>query len=171
MAGQFRILKENFRNNGQYEDEDDAYVEFKRCESKAKYEDSKQEKSFLKKMLGFLTYYFQRYVFDFVGHYGTNPIRVVVNMAICFSAFSIFFWFSTEYMPGFGTIATTLPAEYNHIHNFWNCFYYSAITFFTIGYGDYFAEGYLKPFAAFEGFTGVFLMSYFTVAFVRKILR
>jgi hypothetical protein len=49
--------------------------------------------------------------------------------------------------------------------------YYSAITFFTIGYGDYFAEGYLKPFAAFEGFTGVFLMSYFTVAFVRKILR
>ena len=30
-AEQFRILKENFRNNGQYDDEDTSYVEFKRC--------------------------------------------------------------------------------------------------------------------------------------------
>ena len=38
------IKKENFRNNGQYDDEDAAYVEFKRCESKAKlsnYRDNK----------------------------------------------------------------------------------------------------------------------------------
>ena len=37
---QFRILKENFRNNGQYEDEDAAYLEFRRCESKANLEDA-----------------------------------------------------------------------------------------------------------------------------------
>jgi len=49
--------------------------------------------------------------------------------------------------------------------------YYSAITFFTVGYGDYFALGWIKLFAVIEGFCGVFLMSYFTVAFVRKILR
>jgi hypothetical protein len=49
--------------------------------------------------------------------------------------------------------------------------YYSAITFFTIGYGDYFGGGIIKLLAVLEGFSGVFLMSYFTVAFVRKILR
>ena len=52
-----------------------------------------------------------------------------------------------------------------------NSFYFSAITFFTIGYGECVPTGLLKIISPIEGFTGVFLMSYFTVAFVRKILR
>jgi hypothetical protein len=169
-AEQFRLLKENFRNNGQYDDEDASYIEFKRCEARAMLEVEKN-KGGVKKVIGYMTYGFQKYVFDFIGHYATNPIRVIFNMLITFSTFSLLYYVVTEYFPKFGTVATTLPPEYFHLHDFWNCFYYSAITFFTIGYGDYFAEGYLKPVAAFEGFTGVFLMSYFTVAFVRKILR
>ena len=169
-AEQFRVLKENFRNNGQYDDEDASYIEFKRFQSKAQLADAK-EKKFRNRMTAYFTYWFQRYVFDYVGHYGTNPMRVIINMVFVFSAFSVFYFFVTEYFSAFGTIATTLPPELSHLHSFWNCFYYSAITFFTVGYGDYFAEGYLKPFAALEGFSGVFLMSYFTVAFVRKILR
>ena len=169
-AEQFRILKENFRNNGQYEDEDAAYLEFKRCEAKAHLDDviAKDKKNAL---WAYPNYYFQKYVFDYVGRYATDPVRVLSNMFLAFTTFSFIYYIITEYFPGFGTVATTLPTELQHIHSFGNCVYYSAITFFTIGYGDYFAEGYLKPFAAFEGFTGVFLMSYFTVAFVRKILR
>lgn len=169
-AEQFRILKENFRNNGQYVDEDAAYLEFKRCESKAHLKDAigKNKRNAL---WAYPNYYFQKYVFDYIGHYATNPIRVLGNMAIAWFCFSVFYWSVTEFFPGFGSVATTLPVELNHLHDFGNDCYYSAITFFTIGYGDYFAEGYLKPFAAIEGFTGVFLMSYFTVAFVRKILR
>jgi len=68
-------------------------------------------------------------------------------------------------------VATTLPAMLDHSTDFWNSIYYSAITFFTVGYGDYFASGLVKLVATLEGFSGVFLMSYFTVAFVRKILR
>jgi hypothetical protein len=49
--------------------------------------------------------------------------------------------------------------------------YFSAITFFTVGYGDCSPLGFFKILAHLEGFVGVFLMSYFTVAFVRKILR
>jgi hypothetical protein len=169
-AEQFRILKENFRNNGQYEDEDAAYLEFKRCEAKANLQAS-LEKNKNSALWAYPNYYFQKYVFDYVGRYATDPIRVLFNMFLAFTSFSIIYYVITEFFPGFGTVATTLPVELQHIHSFGNCVYYSAITFFTIGYGDYFAEGYLKPFAAFEGFTGVFLMSYFTVAFVRKILR
>jgi hypothetical protein len=169
-AEQFRILKENFRNNGQYEDEDAAYLEFKRCEAKAKLEDAlvRNKKNAL---WAYPNFYFQRYVFDFVGRYATDPIRVLMNMAIALFMYGVLYYVITRWFPGFGTIATTLPTELNHFHDFWTAMYYSAITFFTIGYGDYFAEGYLKLFAALEGFTGVFLMSYFTVAFVRKILR
>ena len=50
-------------------------------------------------------------------------------------------------------------------------FYHSAITFFTIGYGDHYPVGHIRWLSAIEGWAGVFLMSYFTVAFVRKILR
>ncbi len=169
-AEQFRILKENFRNNGQYEDEDAAYIEFKRCESKAHLEDAlKKDKK--NAVMAYPIYYFQKYVFDFIGRYGTAPTRVLSNMVITFSAFSVVYYIVGEFFPSIGSIATTLGDTLNHQHDFWNAMYYSCITFFTIGYGDYFADGWLKPIAAFEGFSGVFLMSYFTVAFVRKILR
>jgi len=178
-ADQFRILKENFRNNGQYEDEDAAYLEFKRCESKANLNEAvaKDKKHAL---WAYPTYYFQTYVFDFVGRYGTNPIRVLANMVLAFFAFTvIYFAFSiSDTLNKYGHVVAggseTLPLNdpsLSGLESFGNSAYYSGITFMTIGYGDYFAYGILKPIAVLEGFTGVFLMSYFTVAFVRKILR
>ncbi|MGZ3864610.1 MAG: potassium channel family protein [Bacteroidia bacterium] len=178
-AEQFRILKENFRNNGQYEDEDAAYLEFKRCESKAQLEDAKK-KDKLSASMAYVTYYFQRYVFDYIGRYATDPIRVLANMLLAYFAFSIiYFVFSmSDSLEKIGHVIAggtgTLPLNDSHLtmlEAFGNSLYYSGITFFTVGYGDYFAAGLLKPVAVFEGFTGVFLMSYFTVAFVRKILR
>jgi hypothetical protein len=74
-------------------------------------------------------------------------------------------------LSSWGHVATTLPGDLDHEKEFGNSLYYSAITFLTIGYGDYFADGFLKIVAGCEGFSGIFLMSYFTVAFVRKILR
>jgi hypothetical protein len=171
-AEQFRILKENFRNNGQYEDEDAAYLEFKRCESKGNLKEVVAQGNKIKSIGAYINYYFQLYVFDFIGRYATDPIRVLLNMLIAVVGYGLVFYFVSEFLPKVGAIATTIgDSPLNHQHEFFNAFYYSAITFFTIGYGDYFADGYLKPVAAFEGFTGVFLMSYFTVAFVRKILR
>ncbi len=178
-AEQYRILKENFRNNGQYDDEDAAYVEFKRCESKAKLEEA-LTKGKKNAVWAYPTYYFQHYVFDFIGRYATNPIRVLANMVLSFFCFStIYFVFSiSDTLNKLGHVvaggAETLPLNDTHLsvlQAFGNSLYYSGITFLTIGYGDYFAWGLLKPVAVFEGFSGVFLMSYFTVAFVRKILR
>lgn len=169
-AEQFRILKENFRVNGQYEDEDLAYIEFKRCEAKADLEDGLKSKNF-KKIVAYPNYYFQKYVFDYVGRYATSPLRVLANGILTIFIFGIVYHLVNTFLHSFGSIETTLPTDLNHLHEFWNSIYYSAITFFTIGYGEYFPNGILKLLAAFEGFSGVFLMSYFTVAFVRKILR
>jgi hypothetical protein len=178
-AEQFRILKENFRNNGQYDDEDASYVEFKRCESKARLTDYRDNKTKMY-LVSYPVYYFQKYVFDFIGRYATNPVRVLANMILTFFSFSgIYFIFSVSdslnkigHVVAGGTETTALNNEtMSTLHAFGDCLYYSGITFFTIGYGDYFANGVLKPVAVFEGFSGVFLMSYFTVAFVRKILR
>jgi len=59
----------------------------------------------------------------------------------------------------------------DQLSNIAKSFYHSAITFFTIGYGDHYPVGHIRWLSAVEGWAGVFFMSYFTVAFVRKILR
>ena len=169
-AEQFRILKENFRNNGQYEDEDAAYLEFKRCEAKAELNDSLSETKW-NVFKAYPVFLFKKIVFDQVGHYATAPVRVLMNAIAAVFVFGSIYYILTAYFPHIGMIATTLPPELNRYNEFWNSIYYSSITFFTVGYGDYFAFGLIKLIAATEGFVGVFLMSYFTVAFVRKILR
>ncbi|MBL7903355.1 MAG: two pore domain potassium channel family protein [Bacteroidia bacterium] len=169
-AEQFRILKENFRNNGQYDDEDDAYLEFKRCEARALFAQELEESKF-KGLKAYPTYWFKKVVFDQVGHYGTAPVRVLFNAMGVVLIFSLLYFGISNYLFEWGHVATTLPDTLNVSKGFWNSVYYSSITFFTVGYGDYFAYGAVKILAAMEGFVGVFLMSYFTVAFVRKILR
>lgn len=169
-AEQFRILKENFRNNGQYDDEDDAYLEFKRCEAKARLAHALERKG-QHALLAYPEYYFQKYVFDYVGRYATAPMRVLTNAVLAVFVYACIYYCLDNFFPGIGSVASTLPAELNYSGRFWNSVYYSAITFCTVGYGDYFALGWVKLIAAFEGFSGIFLMSYFTVAFVRKILR
>jgi len=50
--------------------------------------------------------------------------------------------------------------------------YFSAITFLTVGYGDIAPNNeFVALLAGAEGFIGLFMMSYFTVAVVRRLLR
>ena len=56
--------------------------------------------------------------------------------------------------------------------HWWSGLYFSGITFLTIGYGEVMPMGFWGSFLAIvEGFIGMFLMSYFSVAVVRKTLR
>ena len=49
--------------------------------------------------------------------------------------------------------------------------YFSAITFTTVGYGDWHPVGWARFFAATEALSGITIMSAFTVILVRKIIR
>ncbi|NOQ27217.1 MAG: hypothetical protein GQ564_17790 [Bacteroidales bacterium] len=167
FAEQFRILKENFSTTGQYADEDEAYVEFKRNELDADLKDA-IEKNPYSRMWKLPSYAFQWLVFDKVGLYATNPLRVITSMVFGY----IFFSFLYVILPFFtdAKIVSSL-GDPDKLGIFAVSFYHSAITFFTIGYGDYYPSGFFRWLSSFEGFVGLFLMSYFTVAFVRKILR
>ena len=68
-------------------------------------------------------------------------------------------------------LISCIPNDLSIGAKFFESLYFSSITFFTIGYGECVPQGFFKVIAPIQGFTGVFLMSYFTVAFVRKILR
>lgn len=164
QAEQFRLLKENFRNLGQYEDEDKAYLEFKRVERLATYYGENPE---LPIWWARLTNPFKVVIMDWVGHYGTSPRNVMVSMLTTIVIFT--FLYSLPFCD-YGPIK--LFVESTNLNKLCMALYLSIETFFTIGYGD------VNPINIFtvllsgaEGFIGAFLMSYFTVAFVRKVLR
>ncbi len=167
LAEQFLILKENFSTTGQYADEDKAYVEFKRNELKADLKDALKKNPY-SRIWEYPSYAFQWLVFDKVGLYATNPLRVLTSMLFGYIFFSLLylvlpFFIDTKIVSSVGDPDKLGPIAVS--------FYHSAITFLTIGYGDYYPSGFFRCLSGLEGFAGLFLMSYFTVAFVRKILR
>jgi Ion channel len=164
-AEQFRILKENFSSTGKYSDEDEAYVMFKRYEAKS-WLTKQKEKGGLNKIGAYIPHGFKWLVFDAMGLYATNPARVLISMVTAYALFSILYVLMIVL-----TRADIVSATPDHLGVVARSFYHSAITFFTIGYGDHYPHGAARIVSSLEGFMGVFLMSYFTVAFVRKVLR
>ncbi|MBM77275.1 MAG: hypothetical protein CL846_02220 [Crocinitomicaceae bacterium] len=165
-AEQFRLLKEEFRDTGRYTDEDKAYIYFKRFELKDHVESLKKE-SLIKRILYYPSYVFQKIIFDWMGLYATNPFRVIFSILVVNLLFAILYTFFMNDT----NVISCISNELSITAKFFESLYFSAITFFTIGYGECVPLGFFKIIAPIQGFTGVFLMSYFTVAFVRKILR
>jgi hypothetical protein len=166
-ADQFRILKENFSTTGKYEDEDKAYVMFKRYEARAWLMEQK-ERGGIVGLLSYIPHAFQWLVFDKIGLYATSPGRVLFSVLVFWFIFgSVYFAID---LSGLGHTVSSVSNPDN-LSVLVQSFYHSAITFFTIGYGDVFPVGLSRLVSGLEGFMGVFMMSYFTVAFVRKVLR
>jgi hypothetical protein len=166
-AEQFRILKENFSGTGKYDDEDEAYVMFKRLEARAEMHGDIAENKWAR-VWAWPAFAFKWLVFDKIGLYATSPGRVLISVVI--------FWlfFGTTYflvqLSGLGQTISSVNSP-DKLSPFLQSYYHSAVTFFTIGYGDVFPVGLSRIVSGLEGFMGVFMMSYFTVAFVRKVLR
>ncbi len=166
---QFRILKENYNLTGQYSYEDEAYVEFKRTEAIARLKDEINKKN--NKISAYVKYAFKWLVFDKMGKFATDPLRVLTTMLLTYLFFTFIYIF-LAYISEVHIVSSLFePGDPRILGIFGKAFYHSAITFLTIGYGDYYPDGISRWISSVEGFTGLFLMSYFTVAFVRKILR
>jgi hypothetical protein len=166
-ADQFRILKENFSGTGKYEDEDRAYVMFKRYEAMSWLTEQK-ERGGIPKLISYIPNGFKWLVFDKIGLYATSPGRVLISVLIFWFCFGLIYFLID--LTGLGKTVSAVGNPDN-LSAFLQSFYHSAITFFTIGYGDVYPMGLSRIISGLEGFMGVFMMSYFTVAFVRKVLR
>ncbi|MTI47966.1 MAG: potassium channel family protein [Firmicutes bacterium] len=234
-AEQFRMLKENFSNLGQYDDEDESYLEYRKCEIKSRLYDrietpkraSKRKiklinyknnlnqrvkfyknklnnqanshildyikylialnKLYLIRPIESIRYFLKWLIFYKIGGFGTKPRNVFITMLIVVCAFAVLFTFIPFFEFNIGALNEInilgsgnsrrithqlFSIEVGNIKNLINSFYYSGITFLTIGYGDIHPLNTpTKLLSIFEGFLGIFLMSYFTVSFVRKLLR
>ncbi|HBX50187.1 MAG: hypothetical protein A2275_16510 [Bacteroidetes bacterium RIFOXYA12_FULL_35_11] len=167
---QFRILKQNFNANGNYDYEDKAYVLFKRYEERAELQEALISKPKVA-VLHYSMFALKWLLYDKMGKYATDPFRVLLSAALTLLFFSVLhfivFMYNSE---AYGNIDP--KNQLDIISQFGATVYYSTITFFTVGYGEILPlTGAARLVAGLEPFFGVFMMSYFTVAFARKILR
>ncbi len=140
---QYRILKNSFNAVGYYTDEDKALVKFM-----DNYLISQRKHPLL--------------IFNLIGEYGTNPVSIFITAIFTIMLFAL----------GYCKAGLDLSKLGFLENNIWGNIYFSSITFLTIGYGDISPNNErVMILSAIEGFFGVFLMSYFSVAVVRKILR
>jgi len=93
-------------------------------------------------------------------HGFNNPYLLLSYAALVVTAFSAFYYF-------FGSlVSNNIPAT-----EFWQCFYFSGVTFTTIGYGDIHPQNLTRFVAMFEGFIGVILSSSILVSMVNKFAK
>ena len=163
---EFKMLKQNFNSQGYYDWEDEAYFE---------YMNKHRRSNSVNPIRSFILNFFER-----CGKYGTDYFSIATAMLCVVFIFGVIYRFAphASIYPGksYGRLIT--PFSDGKIimkgtdASWWAPLYYSAITFFTVGYGDLSAQnGFTAMCCVIESFLGVFLMSYFSVAVVRRLLR
>lgn len=110
-------------------------------------------------------------VIDLFCGYGEAPLRVVIFSLLLIFLSSIFYYFSgLRFADEYQVFSLHNSFEENLIF-FFECLYYSVVTFTTLGYGDFTPVGFSRLVAALEAFTGSFTIALFVVVFVKKMTR
>ena len=141
---QLLMLKENFRQLGEYDNEDICHLHYQKAKTK-------EEKRYYIRGL--------RRLLDWISGYGTKPCRTFLTIILLILIF--------------GTAYYVIPClQYQGVSGWLECIYASAITFFAVGYGDLFpATLATKMVSLVEAFSGVTMTSYFLVILSRKVIR
>ncbi|MCP4324282.1 MAG: pentapeptide repeat-containing protein, partial [Alteromonadales bacterium] len=110
-------------------------------------------------------------VVDLFCGYGEDPLRVVLfSWGLIFFSALFYYVFGLRFAGEFQVFSLQQSLEQNVIF-FFECLYYSVVTFTTLGYGDFIPVGFSRVVAALEAFTGSFTIALFVVVFVKKMTR
>jgi uncharacterized protein YjbI with pentapeptide repeats len=151
---EFGLLKRLFERRHAYDDMDEAYRMFKRCERRTR-----------RGLLAAVLRPFDALILDLGAGYGTCPWNITALVAVLVLLFAgVYYLFSDQILVG---------AEPSGLRTFGFYLYYSLVTFMTIGaeniHPDY--QNLLKYAVSLEGFCGFFLMTLFVATFTRKVIR
>ncbi len=174
ISQQFLQLKENYNRNGQYNNEDESLYYYKKnlrlskkyCEDVVK---KKKIRFCFIKVYRNMRSTIEAIIFEKVGGYGTKPKNIFRSMMFVWVSFAFLYAFIPNGIKHNFVYDDYIPTWLGKLST---GFYFSVITFVTVGYGDVApVRGLTTILAMIEGFLGVFLMSYFSGSFVRKLLR
>jgi hypothetical protein len=170
----YLLLKNNFHNIGQYDDESWALKKEKDMERKSYFH--------FKSLHKWLWFCFLNVIYG----YGERPFRVIVSaMAIIIIFTFIFMNFGIDANPQIDTLQKSnilkelfMGIRYRDLlirlkdisfEQVKNCLYFSTVTFTTLGYGDFRPlEGWSRIFSGTEAFIGAFIIALFVYTFARR---
>ena len=144
----YRCLKKYFMANGRY---DDA--------SWASFKEKTMEKCLLKKSGNIA--YIPHLIMGGLSGYGERPHRIILSSFFVITIFAVLFA---------ALNAVTCSASPSYNMSIADYFYYSVVTFTTVGYGDFIpkAAPFFRGLAATEAFIGAFLIGLFIFTLARK---
>ncbi len=148
-AATYLLLKENYSAQGNYDLEDQFHLEYR--------SQLRKDKNLALKI--------SHRLIELTTGYGTSPTRVLMSVVLTYVAFSLFYYYLMMTGDHFMIQEHIVPG-------FKSAFYFSAITFITIGYGDITPNSSAATLASvLEGVIGVISISIFTVTLARKLNR
>ncbi|AZQ11824.1 ion channel [Shewanella khirikhana] len=103
--------------------------------------------------------------------YGESPMRVIGFSMVLILICAVCYFFTGLSYSGNIHVFRTENTFMMNFYLFFNCIYYSVVTFTTLGYGDFTPIGFSRLIAAIEAFTGSFTIALFVVVFVKKMTR
>ncbi|MEG1408549.1 MAG: pentapeptide repeat-containing protein [Terrisporobacter sp.] len=118
---------------------------------------------------------FKSNIFWIICGYGERPTFALVTSFEIVLLFAIMYMFSGLCING-----STINYSFNILYllpkraiylDFIKCFYFSLVTFTSVGYGDIFPTGYSVIFSCFEMILGVTMVGVWTATLARKIIR
>jgi hypothetical protein len=171
-------VKQLCNKMAKYEDEDYFYYWYKVFDREDKYKD---QDGTLKEGKKFLEYWlWERLFLDILTGYFTKPVKVFGATVGVFVFWGFLYCLPICSIKGpNGILWANLRFSWQNgdnvllfLEHVLKTFYFSAITFATVGYGDYQPVNFWAMFfSSIEGFFGVFLMATFVVTLTRKHLR
>ena len=135
----------------QFEDADNAYYQYRK-QSQAEIEIS-------------LSKFADAFMWFTCG-YGVIPLRTIFIAGFTIMLFSLIYW------KGEGiTRLKENNIENNQTVSFWDALYFSAVTFTTVGYGDWFPKDRFRKFVMIEGLLGWLILALFLVTLANVMIR
>ena len=148
---QYSWLKEQYRKQGFYEDEDKTLYRAMSCKRKAS------------RGMEAVVYFLYQHILGFGVHIRNVLLSVVATLCLFAGIyFALYDFLITANAPFTGAELSARLA---------NSIYFSVITFATVGYGDISPSGWLVPAAMMEGMLGAMLNASLIVVLFRKIVR
>ncbi|WP_406661868.1 pentapeptide repeat-containing protein [Methanolobus sp. ZRKC3] len=137
-------LMNNFRDNQQFDEADDAYYQYRLLR------------------IGSLTDIFMWLTCGF----GVKPYRAIIFGGLIVLLFSHVYWRGD----GISRLKEDNGDDNQHI-SFFDAFYFSMVTFTTVGYGDWYPKDRYRKYVMIEGLLGWLILALFLVTLANVMIR